>query len=92
LVRYDALTGKVAVLAATGGTPLHGLMLEHQLRPLCGYFGVVAAPTTIYALESDFAEYRLDSPAIETRIARAVAEAQRLVAPFASRQLELAGA
>ncbi|WP_246703620.1 MULTISPECIES: NAD(P)H-dependent oxidoreductase [unclassified Rhizobium] len=54
LVDYRALTGKCVVLAATGGTPLHGLMLEHQLRPLFGFFNAMTVPTAIYALEADF--------------------------------------
>ena len=38
LVRPNALVGRPVLLAATGGTPLHGLMTEHQLRPLFGFF------------------------------------------------------
>lgn len=74
LVDFRALQGKRVVLAATGGTPLHGLMLEHQFRPLFGFFGAVTVPTTIYAVEADFTEYRISSPAVEARIERAVAE------------------
>ena len=43
LVDYRALTGKRVILAATGGTPLHGLMTEHQLRPLFGFFNALSA-------------------------------------------------
>ncbi|OWV84423.1 FMN reductase [Rhizobium sp. R693] len=74
LVDFRALQNKRVILAATGGTPLHGLMLEHQFRPLFGFFGAVTIPTTVYALESDFTEYALTNPAIEARIERAVAE------------------
>lgn len=74
LVDFRALQGKRVVLAATGGTPLHGLMLEHQFRPLFGFFGAVTAPTTVYAVEADFTEYTLSNPAVEARIERAVAE------------------
>ncbi|KDR88145.1 NAD(P)H-dependent oxidoreductase, partial [Agrobacterium tumefaciens] len=34
LVDFRALQGRRVILAATGGSPLHGLMLEHQFRPL----------------------------------------------------------
>jgi FMN reductase len=68
LVDFRALQGRRVILAATGGTPLHGLMLEHQFRPLFGFFGAV------YAVEADFTEYALSSPAVEARIKRAVAE------------------
>ncbi|MDQ1184306.1 FMN reductase [Agrobacterium larrymoorei] len=74
LVDFRALQGRRVVLAATGGTPLHGLMLEHQFRPLFGFFGAVTVPTTIYAVEADFTEYTLSNPAVEARIERAVTE------------------
>lgn len=74
LVDFRALQGKRVVLAATGGTPLHGLMLEHQFRPLFGFFGAVTVPTTVYAVEADFTEYTLSNPAVEARIERAVAD------------------
>lgn len=74
LVDFRALQGKRVVLAATGGTPLHGLMLEHQFRPLFGFFGAVTVPTTVYAVEADFTEYTLSNPAVEARIGRAVAD------------------
>ncbi len=74
LVDFRALQGKRVVLAATGGTPLHGLMLEHQFRPLFGFFGAVTVPTTVYAVEADFTDYTLSNPAVEVRIERAVAE------------------
>nr|WP_298100903.1 FMN reductase [uncultured Shinella sp.] len=74
LVDFRALQGHRVILAATGGTPLHGLMLEHQFRPLFGFFGAVTVPTTVYAVEADFTEYTLSNPAVEARIERAVAE------------------
>ncbi len=74
LVDFRALQGKRVLLAATGGTPLHGLMLEHQFRPLFGFFGAVTVPTTVYAVEADFTEYTLSNPAVEARIERAVTD------------------
>ncbi|MBP1860468.1 FMN reductase [Rhizobium herbae] len=74
LVDYRALTGKRVILAATGGTPLHGLMTEHQLRPLFGFFNALTLPTAVYATESDFTEYGVTSPAVRERIERAVSE------------------
>ena len=80
LVHYDALAGKPVVLLATGGTPLHGLVPEHQLRPLFAYFNALAVPTTIYAVETDFRDYRLVNPAIADRIDRVVTEVVTLLA------------
>ncbi|WP_421404518.1 FMN reductase [Agrobacterium fabrum] len=79
LVDFRALQGKRVVLAATGGTPLHGLMLEHQFRPLFGFFGAVTVPTTVYAVEADFNGYTLSNPVVEARIERAVAELMDLL-------------
>lgn len=82
LVDYRALTGKRVILAATGGTPLHGLMVEHQLRPLFGFFNALTLPTSIYATETDFADYTIINPLVIERIERAVSElAQVLPAP-----------
>lgn len=80
LVRHDALTGKPVVLAATGGSALHGLMPEHQLRPLFGFFNALSVPTTVYATEADFRDYRIANPQIVDRIDRAVGEAAHLAA------------
>ncbi len=74
LVDFRALQGRRVILAATGGSALHGLMLEHQFRPLFGFFGAVTIPTTVYAVEADFTEYTLSNSAVEARIERAVSE------------------
>jgi FMN reductase len=74
LVDYRALTGKRVILVATGGTPLHGLMTEHQLRPLFGFFNALTLPTAIYATETDFTDYDISNPAVHERIERAVSE------------------
>lgn len=74
LVDYRALAGKRVLLVATGGTPLHGLMTEHQFRPLFGFFNAITVPTAIYATESEFTGYELASDAVSDRIDRALAE------------------
>ncbi|SCX31489.1 MULTISPECIES: FMN reductase [Agrobacterium] len=74
LVDYRALTGKRVILVATGGTPLHGLMTEHQLRPLFGFFNALTLPTAIYATEADFTDYDISNSAVHGRIERAVSE------------------
>lgn len=74
LVDYRALTNKRVVLAATGGTPLHGLMTEHQLRPLFGFFNALTLPTAIYATETDFAEFEVTNPIVQQRIERVALE------------------
>lgn len=81
LVRHDRLKGKPIVLTATGGSQLHGLMTEHQLRPLFGFFGALTLPTTVYAVESDFTDYAVSNPAIRSRIEQATDEALHALAP-----------
>jgi FMN reductase len=78
LVHYDALAGKPVVLAATGGNPLHGLVTEHQLRPLLSFFRALTVPTTVYATELDFAGGVLTNPAVTERVVRAASEAVEL--------------
>ncbi|AHG50045.1 FMN reductase (plasmid) [Rhizobium leguminosarum bv. trifolii CB782] len=79
LVHYEALIGKPVILVATGGTPLHGLMIDHQLRPLFSFFKALALPTSVYALESEFDSYAVSSPDIQKRIRAAVRELELIV-------------
>jgi FMN reductase len=76
LVDRDALTGRIAVLSATGGTALVG---EHQLRPLLGFFRAFTVPTFVYATEDEFDAARLPNASVEERIARAADEAAHLL-------------
>ncbi|PWC84616.1 NADH-dependent FMN reductase [Azospirillum sp. TSH100] len=76
----NALGGVPVVLTATGGSPRHALVIEHQLRPLFGFFLAHTVPTGVFAQDSDFADYRLTSPEIAARTARAADEAVRIVA------------
>jgi MsuE subfamily FMN reductase len=50
----DPLRGKVVGLLATGGSDHHYLVLEHQLRPLFGFFGAYTPARAIYAASKDF--------------------------------------
>ncbi|MBE0471111.1 MAG: NAD(P)H-dependent oxidoreductase [Methyloprofundus sp.] len=73
LIDPKLLEGKVAVLAATGGSDQHALVLEHQLRTLLNFLGVYSAPKTVFAKDTDFSNYQVNSSAITERI-RLVAE------------------
>lgn len=90
LVHFESLIGKPVVLAATGGTPLHGLMIDHQLRPLFGFFKTLTLPTSVYALENDFAAYTISNPDIRKRINATLRELE-VVMPHA-RNIALAHA
>ena len=78
LVDYRALTGRAVLLAATGGGAQHSLVVEHQLRPLFGFFGALTVPTAIYTVPGDFAGADIANPALRERIAQAAAEAVAL--------------
>ena len=74
LIDPQALAGKPVLLTATGGGQRHALVLEHQLRPLFGFFMAHTLPTAVYASTSDFLDYRVSAPALSARIDEAVAD------------------
>ncbi len=79
LLDPTSLKGKPVILAATGGGERHSLIVEHQLRPLFGFFEALTMPTAIYASDRDFADGVLISDAIRARAQQAVDEACRVV-------------
>jgi FMN reductase len=87
LIPPNALAGKLVLLAATGGTPLHGLIIEHELRPLFGFFRALTIPASVFALESDFKDYRVEQPALVERVRRAADELIELLAMRAAGRL-----
>ncbi|RTD86574.1 FMN reductase [Variovorax atrisoli] len=74
-VHHEALTDKPVLLAATGGSDRHALVIDHQLRPLFSFFQALTLPIGVYAVEKDFEGYEIASPALRDRIALAVARA-----------------
>ncbi|MDO4665896.1 MAG: NAD(P)H-dependent oxidoreductase [Actinomycetaceae bacterium] len=54
IVDTEALRGTPMVLAGTGGSERHTLMLEHAMRPLFTFFGADPVPTAIFAATNDF--------------------------------------
>lgn len=81
-----ALVDRPVLLAATGGSDRHALIIEHQLRPLFGFFQAVTLPLGIYASDADFQNYEIANPKLTERIELAVERAR----PFLGRQLEVA--
>ena len=71
----DALAGKPVLIAATGGTVRHSLVLDHALRPLFSYLRAVVVPTGVYAASEDWGAEGLDG-----RIDRAAGELATLMA------------
>lgn len=76
-----ALVGTPVLLAATGGSDRHTLIIEHQLRPLFGFFQALTLPLGVFASDGDFTGHRVSSAELQGRIDDAVARALPLVRP-----------
>ncbi|HEY8282004.1 MAG TPA: FMN reductase [Leifsonia sp.] len=74
-----ALIDKPIVLTATGGSERHALLVEHQMRPLFGFFQSLTLPLGIYASERDFEDYQVSSDDLRERIRTAIARTLPLV-------------
>ncbi|MHA3059046.1 FMN reductase [Acinetobacter sp. ANC 4636] len=75
-VEQTALVDVPVLLAASGGSDRHALVLEHQLRPLFSFFQAQTLPIGVYATDRDFTpEYTIQSAALRDRIILAVARA-----------------
>ncbi|MEU6278475.1 FMN reductase [Streptomyces populi] len=70
----DALAGRPVLIAATGGTGRHSLVLEHALRPLFAYLRAVVVPTGVYAASEDWG-----AEGLAERIERAAGELAALM-------------
>jgi FMN reductase len=67
----QALAGKPVLLAATGGTERHSLVLEFALRPLFAYLKALPVPTGVYAASTDWGP---NAGNLRPRIAQAASE------------------
>ena len=69
------LAGKPVLVAATGGTARHSLVLDHALRPLFSYLRAVVVPTGVFAATDDFGT----DAELGARVNRAAGELAALV-------------
>lgn len=67
-----ALIDKPVLLAATGGSDRHALIIEHQFRPLFSFFQALTLPIGVYASDADFADYQITSEGLRARIDQAL--------------------
>lgn len=67
-----ALIDKPVLLAATGGSDRHALIIEHQFRPLFSFFQALTLPIGVYASDTDFVDYRIESEVLRERIGQAI--------------------
>jgi len=68
LIDMDALAGKPVLLAATGGSARHGLVIDHQLRTLFGFFHALSLPAGIYATSEEIQNGTIASEALAARL------------------------
>jgi len=81
LLEPTRLSGKVAILAATGGSDRHALVLEHQFRPLLSFFEINTVPAGVYVSDAQFENHRLrdTAQAAGQRIDLAIEQALKLL-------------
>ena len=75
LVGMNALIDTPVLLAATGGSERHALVIDHQLRPLFSFFQSLTLPIGVYASEADFVDYQVSNELLKARIQLAVERA-----------------
>jgi len=79
-VHPEALVGRPVLLAATGGSDRHALMVDQELRPLFGFFRSHTVPSAVFASDADFKGHELISDALLTRIHESTRQAAALLA------------
>jgi len=68
MIDADALVNVPVLLAATGGSERHALVIEHQLRPLFGFLQALTLPIGVYGTPTDFDGERVAHPLLLERI------------------------
>ena len=79
-IDQDALVDTPILLAATGGSERHALVIDHQLRPLFSFFQARTLPLGVYATDKDFADGCVQNEALMRRARLAVQRAMPLLA------------
>lgn len=83
VLERDGLVGKPVLIAATGGSGRHSLVLDHALRPLFTYLGATVMPTGVFAASEDWGEG--DPTADDALVDRIARAAQELAAAVTAR-------
>lgn len=68
------LLNRPVLIGATGGGQRHGLVVEHQLRPLFGFFSALTVPSAVYASDHEFKDGAPSDPVLNERIELAAAQ------------------
>ncbi len=67
-IELEALVDTPVLLAATGGSERHALVIDHQLRPLFSFLQAHTLPIGVYATPADFDGAQINSAALQARI------------------------
>lgn len=78
-IHPEALVGKPILLAATGGSDRHALVVDQELRPLFSFFRTLTVPSAVFGVDSDFLNYQVNNDALFTRIHEATSQASALL-------------
>ncbi len=81
----ESLSGMPVLIAATGGTERHSLVLEHALRPMFSYLHAIVSPTGVYAATDDFGSGTGEA-GLGERITTAAADFARLISSCGPRK------
>ncbi|HEV7145396.1 MAG TPA: FMN reductase [Pedococcus sp.] len=76
----DALRGTPVLMAATGGTARHSLMLEHAMRPMFAYLKATTVPTAVFAASEDWGVGGALGRGLDARVTLAATELASLLA------------
>ena len=76
LIEQFALVNVPVILAASGGSERHSLVIEHQLRPLFSFFRTQTMSLGVYATDKDFSsDYRIINHELLERISLTIQRA-----------------
>ena len=82
LIDNDLLIAKPVILAATGGSARHAMVVDEHLRPLFAFLRAIPTPTSLYAAPEDWG-----SPDLGVRIHRAATELTLLLSSGATHSI-----
>ncbi len=79
IVDKDTFVGKPVLIAATGGSLRHSMVLDHALRPLFSFLRAIVIPTGVYAASEDWSGKSGDTATLADRVDRATGELAALL-------------
>ncbi|MDX3853448.1 FMN reductase [Streptomyces sp. AK02-01A] len=86
-----ALAAKPVMLAATGGSDRHSLVIEHAMRPLFAFLQAWTAPAGIYLSAGDFDGTTILNPEVYERVEMAVDDVVPVARALAAARHSLPG-